>query len=100
MIVGQHTKQPAETYKLGVEFSRRLQTGETLSTPTVTAKKVSDGSDSTAALISQVAVNGTKVEARVSAGVTGEDHVLQFRTTTSLANTIEDEVLLMIRETA
>ena len=98
MILGTVTKQPAETFKRFIDFVRRLAEGETLSTVTVTSKHSVTGADTTVAIISAPAINGTKGEARLSAGVTGDSHVVQIRVTTSLGNTLEDEFLLLIRE--
>ena len=98
MILATHTKQPGESYKVAVDFAKRLQSGEALATPTVTSKKVSDGSDSSGTIVSQVAVSGTKVEARLAAGTHGDDHTVQYRSTTNLGNTYEDEITLLIRE--
>ena len=98
MILGSVTKQPNERFKVFIDFAKRLQTGETLNSVSVTSKKVADGSDSSATIISQAAVNGPKLEARVSAGTAGDDHVVQMRASTSLGNTLEDEISLLIRE--
>jgi len=98
MILGTVTKQPAESFKRFIDFARRLQTTESVTGVTVTSKNQVTGADTTTAIISAPAINGTKGEARLSAGVTGDSHVVQIRVTTSLGNTLEDELLLLIRE--
>jgi hypothetical protein len=99
VILGVVPKQPAETFPVYVDFARRLQTGETLSTKTVTSKKVADGSDSTTTLLQDMAIDGTKVPVRLkAAGVAGDDHRVQFQTVTSVGNTFEDEIDVAIRE--
>ena len=101
MILGTVTKQPAETFKRYIDFARRLQTSplETISDKAVTSKNQATGADTTTTMISEAAINGTKVECRVkAAGVAGEDHVVQMRATTDLGNIYEDEFSVAIRE--
>lgn len=99
MILGTVTKQPAETFKRYIDFARRLEATETITGQAVTSKNKLTGADTTVTLISEAVINGTKIDARVkAAGVDGEDHVVQMRATTSLANILEDEWILAIRE--
>ena len=101
MILGPVTKQPAETFKRYIDFARRLQTSpaEAISDKTVTSKNKLTGDDTTSTMISEPAINGTKIEARLkAAGVAGEDHIVQMRATTDLGNILEDEFELHIRE--
>lgn len=101
MILGTVTKQPAETFKRYIDFARRLQTtpAETITVQAVTSKNRATGADTTATMISEAAINGTKVEARVkAAGVHAEDHIVQMRATTDLGNILEDEFELHVRE--
>jgi len=99
MILGSVPKQPNETFPIFVDFVRRLATGETLSTRTVTSKKLADESDSTATLLQDLAIDGTKVLVRLKkAGATGEDHRSKFHAVTNLGNELEDEVDIQIRE--
>ena len=101
MILGTVTKQPAETFKRYIDFARRLQTSpaEAVSSQAVSAKNKATGADATATLISEAAINGTKVEARLkAAGASGEDYIIQMRATTDLGNIYEDEFELNVRE--
>lgn len=98
MILGVVTKQPAETFRRYIDFVRRLQVGETILTPTVTSKNKLTLADTTGAIISAPAINGSKVDARLSSGVIGDNHIVQMRAATSLSNVFEDEFELLIRE--
>jgi len=101
MILGTVTKQPAETFKRYIDFARRLQTSplETITVQSVTSKNKLTAADTTTTMISEAAINGTKIEARLkAAGVAGEDHIVQMRATTDLGNILEDEFELHIRE--
>lgn len=99
MILGTWSKQPAESWVRGIDFVQQLQVGETISVGAVTSKNAATGADTTATIVSGPTVNGTKVEARLAAGTSGETHVVQFRATTSLGNVYEDEARLVILET-
>ena len=101
MILGPVTKQPAETFKRYIDFVRRLQTSpaETITTQAVTSKNKLTGTDTTTTMISEAAIVGTKIQARMkAAGVAGDDHIVQMRATTDLGNIYEDEFELHIRE--
>jgi hypothetical protein len=101
MILGSVTKQPAETFKRYIDFARRLQTSpaEAITVQAVTSKNALTGTDTTTTMISEAAINGTKIEARLkAAGVAGEDHIVQMRATTDLGNSYEDEFSVAVRE--
>ncbi len=99
MILGVHSKQPSETYLIYVDFVRRLQVGETISTQSITSKILPAGTDTTATMLQSPGISGTKLEVRLkAAGSDGEDHRVQFRATTNLGSVLEDEVDLHIRE--
>ena len=99
MILGSVPKQPNETFPIFVDFVRRLATGETLSSKTVTSEKLSDGTDSTATLLLDLAIDGTKVLVRLKkAGADGEDHRVTFHAVTNLTNEVEDEIDVNVRE--
>jgi len=99
MIIGAIDKQPAETDVCGIDFKDRLGVGETLTTPTVTAKNAATGADSTAVVLQGApTISGTQVRQRYIAGTSEDRHIVQFRVTTSAANTKEDEISLGIRE--
>ena len=92
------TKQPNETFLISVEFARRFKPTEAITAATITAKKVSDSSDSSA-LLSGPTFAGSIAQVRLATGGTpGEDHIVQVRINTNLSNTFEAEVALNIRE--
>jgi hypothetical protein len=99
MILGTIEKQPAETDVCGIDFALRLGQGESLATPTVTAKNRETGVDTTSAvLLGAPTIAGTEVHQRYVAGLNGESHIVQFRVTTSAGNTKEDELVLSVKE--
>jgi hypothetical protein len=91
-------KQPNETFPPTVDFKNRFKGAEAIATVTVTSKKVSDGSDSSS-LLSGPTFSGSIAQVRLAAGVgtPNDDHIVQFRVTTTTGNTFEAEVRLAIR---
>jgi hypothetical protein len=99
MIVGGVEKQPNEAFVIGISFAARLGVGETLATPTVTAKDATSGADTSGTVLSgsPSAASGV-VTQKVHQGASGTRHIVQFRVTTSAGNTLEDELSLTIHE--
>ncbi|KKK64326.1 hypothetical protein LCGC14_2985330 [marine sediment metagenome] len=101
-IVGNAPKQPAETFPITVDFEKDLDAAqsETLSLAVVTSKNEATGVDSSSTLLSGApSVSGSKATQQIKAGADGEDHLVQFRATTNLANVFEAEVRVLVRET-
>ena len=99
MILGRVPKQPAESFKVGIDFVRILEEDEHLVSHVTTARDLADDTDSTGALLTQDVIFGTIVEVRVSGGAAEEDHRVQMRVTTSFFNVYEYEFDVNVRET-
>lgn len=98
-VQGALEKQPAETFKIGIDFKNYLGAGEALSTPTATSKNLATGADSSGTFLSGVAtVSGTQVTQRILAGADGDRHRVQIRVTTDGSNIFEDEIDVAVRE--
>jgi hypothetical protein len=98
-MIGTVTKQPNENFPISVDFTRRLKSPEVLNNAAITSRKVADGSDSSSALLSGATFTGAIAQVRlIAGGTTGDDHVVQFRVTTSTGNVYECEVGLALRE--
>jgi hypothetical protein len=101
MIVGNLTKQPFEEFPVSANFAAELADGETITDAVVTAKRQSDGVDTTATIL-----NGTRAIATplvtqpIKAGASGERHVITMKVTTSAtpANKWEVEIIVNVRE--
>jgi hypothetical protein len=97
-MIGTVTKQPNENFPISVDFTRRLKSPETLNAVAITSRKVADGSDSNA-LLSGATFTGAIAQVRlIAGGTTGDDHIVQFRVTTSTGNVYEAEIGLALRE--
>jgi hypothetical protein len=94
-------KEVAESFPVYADFEHLvdLAAGETVPTKTVTAKRLSDGVDTSATFLSgPPTVTGARVIQKVTGGVNGEIHRLQFRITTSAGSTFECEIDVPVEE--
>ena len=101
MLLGQVPKQPRESFKVGADFTRRFQAGESLAAITATSRNLNDGSDTTAAFLTQASVSGALAQVRLRSvgNAPGETHRVQLRVVTSLGNTYEVEIDVVVSET-
>lgn len=84
-------KQPSEIINgIGIDFSNWLEDGETISSYNVTAD--------TQGIISSVVKDGNKVLCTVSGGNDGDKIKLTYTITTSNNSTLEEEIILNIKE--
>lgn len=99
-IVGVTLKQPDETFPIAVDFAAVLDTAETISSATVTARVRSDDTDVTATLLTgSPSISGSVVTQQIDAsGTSGVKYIIQYHITTSNANEYEDEVVLAVKE--
>ena len=99
MILGQVSKQPGELFPLTVDYTPELATGETVSSAVVTSRNAATGADSSATILSgAVTVASPKVTQKVTAGTSGDRHIITMLATTSTGNKYEGEIELHIRE--
>lgn len=95
------TKQPAEQFPVAVEFFGKLPPqGQTISTATATAIKVSDSSDATSTVIQSgsIVISGTQVQFGVKGGVTATDYKVTVTATLSDNSILEEDFLLDVDE--
>jgi hypothetical protein len=85
-------KQPLEVLNLEMDFTNLLDTGETISSPTVTTTP-------TGLTISSVAVDSTskKVEMVASGGTDGVTYRVDVVVTTNASQTLEGDGILKVR---
>lgn len=94
-------KQPAETsVGVGIDFSRRLATGEILSTGTITASVVS-GSGAVVGdiTISGKTINNTSMIGTIAGGKDGCVYKLTYLVTGTVGNILESEIKLTVKDT-
>jgi len=100
MNSGRFTKQPDAGFLISMNFANCLRTSETISSYTIAATKVSDGSDATSTVINSAgnAKSGSYVYTFVKAGTSGEKYKITFKATTnaSPAATYEADVEMTV----
>ena len=96
-MLTEHLKQPAEKEYITINFTDRLDAGETISSATVTAILLSDSSSSTATVITGSGVVDTRVYFYVQAGTAGQKHQVTVLAATSNAQVLEEDLPLTIK---
>jgi hypothetical protein len=92
------SKQPADAFLFDVDFTRRLETGDTVSTATCLATKESDGTDVSGSVAPTVEVITPKIGVHVAAGSDGETYLLGVRGTTVAGYVYEKNVRMNVQE--
>jgi hypothetical protein len=90
------TKQPDDAFLFDVDFTRRLEAGDTVASAVVSAIKESDGS--AASVTSTPMVASPKVNVPVYGGTDGETYRLGVRGTTTLGYLYEKFVRMNVQE--
>lgn len=91
------SKQPAETYTIGVPFAGKLPTGTTVISGTVAAFDPL-GADVTGSVLSGGVATIVANEARIKVlgGTHGIDYKIRFRVTLDSADILEEDVLMHV----
>jgi hypothetical protein len=90
-------KQPDDAFAFDVDFTRRLESGDTVASAVVAAVKESDGSDA-AALVQGSAVSTPLVAVAVIDGSDGETYRLGIQGTTAAGYVYEKFVRMSVQE--
>lgn len=91
------SKQPSETYTIGIDFTGKLPTGATLSSGTVAAVDPAGVSASGTVLSSTSAtIVANEARIKVLAGTHGYDYRIRFTCTLSNADILEEDVLMRV----
>lgn len=91
-------KQPSETYPIAIDYTNRLPEGLTLSSGTVAALNVQTNlTDNTVLSSTTGTVSGSKLRAKVQAGVNGSDYKITFTATLSDSSILEDDITMQVR---
>lgn len=90
------TKQPDDAFLFDVDFTRRLETGDTVASAAISAIKESDGS--AASVTSTPSIVTPKVSVPVYSGTNGETYRLGVRGTTAMGYLYEKFVRMSVQE--
>jgi len=92
------SKQPGDAFLFDVDFTRRLETGDTVASGAVLATKESDGTDVSATVAPSVEVVTPKIGVHVAAGTDGKTYLLGTRATTAAGYVYEKNVRMTVQE--
>lgn len=92
------TKQPNEEFIVENDFSGDLVSGETISSKTITATRISDGSDVTSGVIEFSAISDKKILVGVMRGDNGESYRIAIKIDTSGGNKYQKNAIMRVRE--
>jgi hypothetical protein len=92
------SKQPSDAILFDVDFSRRLETGDTVFSGAVLATKESDGTDVSATVAPLVEVITPRVGVHVAAGTDGATYLLGVRATTVAGYVYEKNIRMTTQE--
>jgi hypothetical protein len=97
MVMQEFSKQPAETYTIGIPFAGKLPTGTTVVSGTVSATDPA-GTDVTGTVLGSavVAVVNNEARVRVLAGEHGVEYRLRFVVTLDNSDVLEEDVLMTV----
>lgn len=90
------TKQPNEKFTISIDYTNRLNTGETISSYTVIAYLSTI--DVTSTVIDAHTNDVDNVRIRVKAGTTGNKYKITTVITTNLGNAYEKDILMKVCE--
>lgn len=93
------TKQPSEKRTIAVEYQNELPSGVTLSSGTVSAISLADGSDASSAVLTSTTatISGTQARVQTKNGTNGVDYKITFLTTLSNTDIWEDDVVMKVK---
>ena len=97
------SKQPSETFIVGVDFSLLLASGETISAGASTCVEADTTDPESATTIMdagslQASADLQVLLVRISGGADGHVYKLSFRAGTSASNVYEQDLLVMVHE--
>jgi len=98
VVTDSFSKQPSDAFLFDVDFTRRLETGDTISTGACLATKESDGTDVSATVAPSVEVVTPKIGVHVAAGSDGETYLLGVRGTTAAGYVYEKNIRMSVQE--
>jgi hypothetical protein len=91
-------KQPDDAFSFGLNFSRRLEVGDTLASVVGVATKEADGSDVSGTMIPFTEIISPKVGVRVAVGLDGETYLLAIRGTSTAGYVYEKIFRMNVQE--
>ena len=98
VVTDSFNKQPDDTFSFDLDFSRRLEAGDTLASVVGAATKEADGSDVSGTMIPFTEIISPKVGVRVAVGLDGETYLLAIRGTSAVGYVYEKIFRMNVQE--
>jgi len=98
VVTDSFNKQPDDTFSFSLDFSRRLEDGDSLATVVGIATKEADGSDVSGTMIPFTEIISPKVGVRVAVGLNGETYLLAIRGTSGAGYVYEKIFRMNVQE--
>jgi len=98
VVTDSFDKQPDDTFSFDLDFSRRLESGDTLASVAVVATKESDGSDVSSTVAPFSEVISPKAGIRVAVGLDGETYLVAVRGTSTAGYVYEKTFRMNVQE--
>jgi len=98
VVTDSFNKQPDDTFSFDLDFSRRLEDGDSLATVVGIATKEADGSDVSGTMIPFTEIISPKVGVRVAVGLDGETYLLAIRGTSAVGYVYEKIFRMNVQE--
>jgi len=98
VVTDDFSKQPADKILFDVDFSRRLESGDTILTAAILATKESDGTDVSVSIAPLVEIFSPKVGVHVADGVDLKTYLLGVRATTAAGYIYEKNIRMNVQE--
>ena len=101
MGVNFFTKQPNESFLIGIDFTNSLPSGRTISSGAASSVNRKTGSSSTSTILAEgttCTIASAVASIIVSAGSSGETHVVSMRLTLDNDDVIEGDAYIYVQE--
>ena len=98
VVTDSFNKQPADRLLFDVDYSRRLEAGDTIASGAVLATKESDGTDVSATIVVLIETITPKMGVHVAEGSDGETYLLGVRATTTAGYVYEKSLRMNVQE--
>jgi hypothetical protein len=98
VVTDSFDKQPSDTFSFDLDFSRRLETGDTLASVVGVGTKESDGTDVSGTIVPFLEVISPKAGIRVAVGEDGETYLVRVRGTSTAGYVYEKIFRMNVQE--
>lgn len=95
------SKQSAEKFSVPIDFADRLPTSATIASGTAAVLKLSDGTDTSASMLTPSAtltISGSEAAATIQAGSSGQEYSVSYTVTLSTGAVLKETFRLKVKD--